>query len=77
MSKDQQVTGHVPEAFVFKLFTLMQKWKIYKVSATISGEKCKAPDEDWVLGGGIEIPRIYFLYEPVIHKAFIGKELQR
>ena len=55
----------------------MQEWKIYKVSATISGEKRKAPDGDWVLGGGIEIPCIYFLYGPVIHKTFVGKELRR
>ena len=75
--KDQQVIGHVPEALASKLFTLMQEWKIYKVSGTISVEERKAPEGTWVLGGGIEIPRKYFLYGPVIHKTFVRKKLRR
>ena len=43
-NKDQQVIGYIPKAVASKEFTLMQEWKIYKVSATISGEKCKAPE---------------------------------
>ena len=49
--------------------------QIYKVSANISGERHKAPEEIWLLGGGIEIPCKYFLYGPVIHKTFIRNEL--
>ena len=67
-NKDQKLVGHIQEALTSKLFTLMQEWKTYKVSATISGEKRKAPEGTWVLGGGIEIPCKYFLYGTVIHK---------
>ena len=54
-NKDQQVIGQVPEALTSKLFTLMQEWKIYKVSATISGDKSKVPEGYWALGGSTEI----------------------
>ena len=54
-SKDQQLIGHVPEALVPRIFTLMQEWKIYKVSAPIAVDKLKAPERAWVLGGGIEL----------------------
>ena len=66
--KDQQVIIHVPEGLTSKLFTIMQKWKIYKVNATISGEKRKVPEGTWVFGGGIQISCKYFLYLPAIHK---------
>ena len=76
-NKGQQVIGHVLEALASILFTLTQEWKIYEVSATVSGEKRKAPEETWVIGAGTEIPCKYFLYGPVIHKTFIRNELRR
>ena len=60
--QDQKVIGHVPEALAFLSLTLMKEWKVYRVNATISGEKRKAPERTWVLGGGIEIRCKYFLY---------------
>ena len=76
-SKDHQVIGHVEEALASKLFTLMQEWKIYRVSATISGEWRKAPERNRVLGGDIEMPCKYFLYGAVAHKNFVHNELRR
>ena len=76
-NKDQQVTGHVPEALASKLFTLMQELKLYKISATISGEKRKTPKGTWVPGRGIEIPCKCVLFGPVIHKAFVCNEFRK
>ena len=75
--KDQQVIIHVPEGIASKLFSLMQEWKIHKVSATISGEKRNIPEGTWVFGGDIEIPCKYFLYGPVIHKTFVRILIKR
>ena len=38
------VVGHVPEALSGKLFSLMKQWKLYKIKATITGEKRRAPE---------------------------------
>ena len=76
-NKAQQVIGHVSEALASKLFTLIYEWKIYKVSTTIFGERCKAPKGTWVLGGGIGILCKNFLYGLVIHEMFVRNELRR
>ena len=55
-----------------------KEWEIYRVNATISGEKRKVAEQTWVIiGGGIEIPCKYFLYGPVIHKTFLRNELRK
>ena len=69
--------GHVPEALAEKLFPLMKEWKLYKVTATITGEKRRAPEETWVLGGGIELPCTYYLYGPKIHKCNVRHSLKK
>ena len=38
-SKDQEVTGHIPEALAYKLFTSLREWKIYNVCETIPSQK--------------------------------------
>ena len=49
-----------------------KEWKIYRVNATISGEKRKVAERTWVIiGGGIEIPCKYFLYGPVIKRFYV------
>ena len=55
----------------------MKDWEVYRVNATISGEKCKAPEGTWVLGGSIETPCKCFLHRPVVHETFIRNELRR
>ena len=66
------IVGHLPEALAEKLFPLMKEWKLYKVTATITGEKRRLPEGTWVLGGGIEVPCTYYLYGPKIHKCNMG-----
>ena len=46
------------------------------IKAKITGEKRRAPEGTWVLGGGIGLPCVYFLYGPKIHKGLVRKELK-
>lgn len=43
----------------------------------ITAEKGKAPGETWVTRGVIELPCIYFLYGPLIHKTFARSKLKK
>ena len=67
--------GYVPEALAEKFFPLMKQWKIYEIKDIITGEKRRAPEGTWVLGGGIELPCKYYLYGPKVHKCIVRKSL--
>ena len=69
--------GDIPEALASKLFIVMQEWEIYKATATVSDQKCKALKETWTFGVGIGKSCKYFLYVLFIHKIFVCKKLQR
>ena len=71
------IVGHVSEALAEKLFPLMKEWKLYKVTATITGEIRRVPERTWVLGGGIELPCTYYLYGPKIHKCNVKNSLKK
>ena len=45
------------------------------MTAEITGEKRRAPEGTWVLGGGIELPCVYFLHGPMIHKQLVRRKL--
>ena len=53
----------------------MKQWKIYEIKAIITGEKRRAPEGTWVLGGGIELPCTYYLYGPKVHECTVRKSL--
>ena len=48
--------GHIPDALAKILFPLKKTWKIYSTKAIISENHRAAPEEEWVPGGGNEIP---------------------
>ena len=70
------IVGHLPEALAEKLFPLMKEWKLYKVTAMITGEKRRLPEGTWVLGSLGEVLNspvyTYYLYGPKIHKCNMG-----
>ena len=42
------VVRHVPEALVEKLFPLMKEWKLYKVTSTVTGEKRRTSEGNFM-----------------------------
>ena len=70
------VVGHVPEALAKKLQPLIKRWELYRVTAKVIGGKRKAPEGTWVLGGGIELPCVYLLNGPKLHKRFVREALK-
>ena len=68
-----KMVGHIPVPLPKILFPLMKCCKKLKIKVEISGEKRAAPERNWVLGGGIEIPATFYVYEGRIHKLHVRK----
>jgi len=43
----------------------------------ITREARKAPEGSWVIGGGIELPCVYYIYGSKKHKAQVRKGIQK
>ena len=69
--------GHILEPLTEILFPLMKCWKIIEIKVEMSWEKRAAPDENWVLEGGIEIPATFYVYGARIHKLHVRKMLNK
>ena len=63
-SRDK-IIGHVPNVLDGILTSM---------TGEITGEGRKAPVGTWVIGGGIELPRVYYIYGSKKHKAQVRKE---
>lgn len=71
VKKNENVVGHVPEALAAKLHPLMKNWKVHRITCVITGQERRAPEGTWVLGGGIELPCIYYLYGPKTQRKYV------
>ena len=70
------MVGHIPEPLAKVICPLLKSWKILEIKAKVSGEKRAAPEGTWVLGGGIEIPAVFYVYGAKCHKRLARKALQ-
>jgi hypothetical protein len=77
INKNKEVVGHVPEALAAKLHPLLKSWKVWKITAVITGQQRRAPEGTWVLGGGIELPCTYYIYGPKLHKKYVCDSLRQ
>ena len=68
-----KMVGHIPEPLPKIPFPLMKSWKKLEIKVEISEEKRAAPERNWVLGGDIEIPATFYVYEGRIHKLHVRK----
>ena len=50
INKNKEVVGHIPEALAAKLHSLVSKllkfWKVWKITAVITGQQRRAPKGD-------------------------------
>ena len=75
--KSTGIVGHVPDALAEVLYPLVTSGKIHLLEATVTGMHMSAPEGKWVPGGGIEIPCIYNVYGPKVHKKTIRELIKK
>ena len=75
-SSSKKMVGHIPEPLPKTLSPIMKCWKILEIKVEMSEEKRAATKDTWVLGGGVEIPAIFYVYRARIHKLHVRKVIQ-
>ena len=75
-AKDHIIIGHVPEDLAQVICPFLKDGTITSMTGEITGEARKAPGGTWVLGGGIELRCVYYLFGNRKHKAQVRKQIR-
>ena len=62
-TKEGDTVGHVPDLLAHALAPEISGGNIVSTQAIVTGEPRSAPEGTWVIGGGIETPCKYLIYE--------------
>ena len=69
------IIGRVPDALAQVICPFLKDGTVTSMTGEITAEARKAPEGTWVLGGGIELPCIYYLFGNRKHKTQVPKEI--
>ena len=56
---------------------MLKDGTITSMSGEVTDEARKAPEGTWVLGGGIELPCVYFIFGDKKHKVDVRKRIRQ
>ena len=69
------IIGHIPDALAQVICPFLKDGTVTSMTSEITAEARKALESTWVLGGGIELPCIYYLFGNRKHKAQVRKQI--
>ena len=73
LSTKGEMIGHIPETLAKILSFEMAKEAILSLETESAESQRDAPEEKWVLRGGIEIPCTYKVYGKIDQKSYLHK----
>ena len=73
LSTKGEMIGHIPETLAKILSFEMAKEAILSLETESAESQTDAPEEKWVLRGGIEIPCTYKVYGKIDQKSYLHK----
>lgn len=66
---------HVPNALAQNTCPFLKDGTVTSMTSEITAEARKAPEGTWVLGGGIELPCVYYLFGNRKREAQVWKQI--
>ena len=69
------IIGHVPNALAQNTCPFLKDGTVTSMTSEITAEARKAPEGTWVLGGGIELPCVYYLFGNRKREAQVWKQI--
>ena len=76
-TKEEDTVGHVPDLLPHALASEISDGNIVSIEAILTGEPRIAPEDTWVIGGGIQTPCKYLIYADKKLKSKIRTKLRK
>lgn len=75
-STDNKI-GHVPDVLAQVLCPFLKDGTLTSMTGEVTGEARRAPEGTWVLGGGIELPCVYYIHGKKKDKQQVRKAIRK
>lgn len=69
------IIGHVPNALAQNTCPFLKDGTVTSMTSEITAEARKAAEGTWVLGGGVELPCVYYVFGNRKHKVQVWKQI--